>query len=266
MKEMSMKLGSYFSICKELIQADLCVFKQTIFDKFIDVSIWVILTMIVTSYIMPYFGLSHDFGVFQLGGIIAAIGLFELYSSVVEFVSDLEGNREINYRLMLPMPSWMVFLSKSVYFCIIYSMLSLLMIPIGKLTLWTQFDLAQINYYKLLVGIFAQNLFYSCFVLWCASIIESMNKMGTVWARYIFPMWFMGGFQFSWVALHHVLPFVAYIDLLNPMIYCTESMRVALLGQEGYINFWICIAALVFFSVLCFALGVRILKRRLDFV
>ena len=71
------------------------------YNKLIDVSIWVILTMIVTSYIMPYFGLSHDFGVFQLAGIIAAIGLFELYASAVEFVLDLEGNRCINYSLTL---------------------------------------------------------------------------------------------------------------------------------------------------------------------
>jgi hypothetical protein len=261
-----MKLGSYFSICKQLVYADLTVFKQTIVDKFIDVTIWVVLTMIVTSYIMPYFGLSRDFGVFQLGGIIAAIGLFELYSSVVEFVSDMEGNREINYRLTLPMPSWMVFLSKSIYFCIIYSVLSILMLPIGKLTLWAQFDLTKIDYFKFFIGVLCQNLFYSCFVLWCASIIANMNKMGSVWARYIFPMWFMGGFQFSWTALHHVLPLIAYVNLLNPMIYCTESMRVALLGQEGYINFWICIAAMIFFSTVCFMVGIGTLKRRLDFV
>ena len=93
-----------------------------------------------------------------------------------------------------------------------------------------------------------------------------MSKLGSVWARYIFPMWFMGGFQFSWTALHHVLPIVAYINLLNPMIYITEAMRVALLGQADYINFWLCLVAMVIFSCVCFAAGMRNLKQRLDFV
>lgn len=261
-----MNIYSYVSVCKNLIFADLCVFKQTFFDKFIDVTIWVVLTIVVISYIMPYFGLSHDFGVFQFGGIIAAIGLFELYSSVVEFVSDLEGDREINYRLTLPIPSWLALLSKAIYFCIMYSVLSVFMLPIGKITLWNQFDLGNIDYFKFFLSVLFQNIFYSCFVLWIASIIASMSKMGSVWARYIFPMWFMGGFQFSWVALHKALPVVAYINLINPMIYCTEAMRVALLGQADYINFWLCLIAMAFFSVICFVVGMRNLKRRLDFV
>lgn len=111
-----MNTWSYFSVCKNLVHADLTVFKQTFFDKFIDVTTWVVLTMIVTSYIMPYFGLSTNFGIIQLGGVIAAIGLFELNNSVTELVSDFEGNREINYRFTLPIPSWMAFVSKAVYF------------------------------------------------------------------------------------------------------------------------------------------------------
>lgn len=259
-------LWSYFHVCKELICADLLCFKQTFLDKFIDVSIWVILTMVVTSYIMPYFGLSHDFGVFQLAGIVAAIGLFELYASAVEFVSDLEGNRCINYSLTLPIPSWLALISKATYYFIIYFILSVLMLPIGKLTLWNQFNLAQINYFKLFLSFIFQNIFYACFVLWIASIVDNMNKFGSVWARYIFPLWFMGGFQFSWMALHHVLPNVAYINLLNPMIYITEAMRISLLGQDGYLNFWLSLLAIAFFSALTLYVGIRNLKQRLDFV
>jgi len=153
-----MKIVSYFSVCKELVRADLSVFKQTFFDKFIDVTIWVVLTMVVTSYIMPYFGLSHDFGVFQLGGVIAATGLFELYASVVELVSDFEGNREINYSMTLPIPSWLALLSKAAYYCIVYCVISLLMLPVGKLTLWNQFNLANIDYLKFFLSLVSQNI------------------------------------------------------------------------------------------------------------
>ncbi len=256
----------YGTVVKELIYSDLMVFKQVFFDKFIDLTIWVVLTIVVMGYIMPYFGLSADFGTFQLAGVLASAGLFELYANAVDLVSDFEGDRVINYSLTLPIPSWLAIISKAAYYFIVYFLLSLLMFPIGKLVLWKQMDLAQIFYAQLLLSLIFSSVFYACFVLWASSIISSMNKLGSVWARFIFPMWFMGGFQFSWMALYHVLPTVALISLLNPMIYITEAVRAAMLGQTGYINFWLCLLAIVFFSGFFLVLGMRNLKKRLDFV
>lgn len=261
-----MNKTSYLNVCKNLIHADLIIFKQSFFDKFIDLAIWVILTITVTGYIMPFFGLSHSFGVFQLGGVIAATGLFELYSNAVDLVSDFEGDRVINYNLTLPIPSWMVIMSKAAYYFITYCVLAVCMLPFGKICLWNQLDLASIAYGKLLLAILFQSMFFACFVLWASSIIANMTKLGNIWARYIFPMWFMGGFQFSWISLYTVLPVVAYINLLNPMIYITEAIRTAIQGQADYINFWLCLAAITMFSILCFTLSLRNLKKRLDYV
>lgn len=257
---------SYLRVCKELVHADLLIFKQLFLDKFIDITIWVVLSLVVMSYVMPFFGLAADFGVFQLGGLIAAAGLFELYGNVVDLVSDFQGDRVINYGLTLPIPSWMAIFSKTIYYMIIYVILSVLMVPIGKICLWYQFDLTQISYVKLACAILFQSMFYACFVLFPASIINNMSHLGMVWARFIFPMWFLGGFQFSWTALYKTVPLLAYINLLNPMIYITEAVRIALLGQEGYINFWLCLLAITGFSALFLYLSLRNLKKKLDYV
>jgi hypothetical protein len=261
-----MKKVSYVTVCKNLIAIDLITFKQMFIDKFIDLSIWIVLTTIVTSYIMPYFGLAVDFGVFQLGGLIAAAGLFELYANTVDLVSDFEGDRVISYNLTLAIPSWVAIASKAAYYFIIYTILALLMIPIGKLCLWNQFDLTLVDYPKLFLSILVLSGFYACFVLWVASMITNMAKMGNVWSRFIFPMWFLGGFQFSWIAFYKTLPAIALINLINPMIYITEAVRVALLGQEGFINFWACLLAIIIFAALSFYLGIMGLKKRLDFI
>lgn len=261
-----MKKRLYFTVFKNLIHADLEVLKQSFLDKFIDISIWVILTVVVMGYVMQFFGLSHDFGPFQLGGVIAAVGLFELYGNAVEFVSDLEGDRAINYNLTLPIPSWLAIISKASYYAITYLILTLTMLPIGKLSLWNQLDLTIVNYPKLGLILIAQSVFYACFLMWASSMIANMSKLGTVWSRFIFPMWFMGGFQFSWTALYDAIPALAIINLINPMIYVTEGTRAAMLGQTGYINFWLCILAIIAFSAFYLALGMRNLKRRLDFV
>lgn len=261
-----MQKVSYFSVCKNLIAADLIIFRQMFFDKFIDLSIWIVLTTIVTSYVLPYFGLTADFGVFQLGGLIAAAGLFELYGNTVDLVSDFEGDRVISFNLTLPIPSWLAILSKAAYYFIIYTILALLMIPIGKLCLWNQFDLTTVNYPQLFLAILVLSLFYACFVLWVSSMITNMTKMGQVWARFIFPLWFLGGFQFSWMALYTTLPWLGIVTLGNPMIYITEAVRVALLGQNGFLNFWLCLLAILAFSLVCMYLGITSLKKRLDFV
>ncbi len=261
-----MKKNLYFTVCKNLILSDLIVFKQTFFNKLIDVTIWVVLTIFVAGYIMPYFGLAASFGAVQLGGVLAAVGLFELYSSVVDLVVDFEGDRGIDYRLTLPIPSWLAIVSKAAYYFIVYFTLTVCMLPVGKLSLWNQLDLLQINYFQLLLALIFQSIFFACFVIWASSVIENMSKLGSVWARFIFPMWFMGGYSFSWMSLYYVLPVVAWINLINPMIYITESTRAAMLGQQEYLNFWACLLAIAFFSVVCLVVGMRNLKKRLDYV
>ncbi len=259
-------MNTYFNVCKNLIWSDLLIFKQAFLDKFIDITIWIVLTVFVTGYIMPYFGLSDTFGVFQLGGVIAAVGLFEVYVSAVDLIVDFEGDRVIDYTVTLPIPSWLAILSKAGYYFFVYLFLTVAILPVGKICLWNQLDLTTINYFKLALAIIFQSMFFACFVIWASSVIENMSKLGSVWARFIFPMWFMGGFQFSWTSLHHITPVIAWINLLNPMIYVTESTRVAILGQADYLNFWVCLLAITFFSALCFLKGLWNLKKRLDFV
>lgn len=261
-----MNSAFYWNVFKQLVLADLTIFKQTFWDKLINVTIWTALSVAVMAYIMPFFGLPDNFGPFQLAGAVAGVSLWELYAGVVDLVTDFEGDRVINYPLTLPIPSWLTIMSKAAYYCIVCSVLALFMIPIGKLVLWKQLDLGQISYVKLALILIIQNIFFASFVIFTASIIRNMAKLGDVWARFIFPMWFLGGFQFSWLALYHVVPAFAFVNLLNPMIYITEATRAAMLGQTGYLNFWLCLVPIVLFSGVFFVSGMRNLKKRLDFV
>jgi ABC-type polysaccharide/polyol phosphate export permease len=55
-------------------------------------------------------------------------------------------------------------------------------------------------------------------------------------------------------------------NLINPMIYITEAVRCALLGQEGYLNFWLCILVILLFAALSFYFGIKSLRKKLDFI
>lgn len=255
-----------FAVFKALELADLTIFRQLVIGRSIDLAIWSVLSLFVIGYIMPSFGLSNDFGLFQVGGIIATIGLFEIYPFIINLVLDFEGDRAIDYNLTLPASSLIVVIQKMVHFFITAVILTFILIPICKLSMWNKFDLMQVNYLKLVLAIIFANAFYASFVILVASIVPNMSRIGAVWMRLIFPMWFMGGYLHSWSSLKEVAPAIAYIDLFNPIIYVTESIRGAIIGPENFIHFWFCLAAMALATLICSIVGFYRLKKRLDFV
>ena len=109
-------------------------------------------------------------------------------------------------------------------------------------------------------------LFFSVFAIWVASFVKSPHQMGKVFIRFIFPLWFFGGLQFTWFKLYGVAPLLAYMDLLNPYIYATEAMRTALLGPTANLDFGFCLGMLLFLMIFCFTHAYWRFKKQLDFV
>lgn len=261
-----MNKRAYFNVYKELIAADLNGTRKNLIDKMINVSIWLTITLIIFSYLMQSFGLSADFGVFQFGSIVASMGLFEMFPSAVRLLSDFENEKTINYNLTLPIPSWVALLAKVTFYAINALVLAVCVIPLGKIILWNKLNLMAIAWPKLIILVLLSSFFYGTLTLWLASMIPDMSQISNVWMRCIFPLWFLGGFQFSWAVLHKTIPAAAYVDLLNPIVYITEASRSTVLGQEGFINYWICLGAIGILTVLFLFFANRNLKKRLDFV
>lgn len=256
----------YFHVFKQLIRADLSGTWRNLIDKMINVSIWLTITLFIFSYIMQTFGLKGTYGVFQYASVIASMGLFEMFPSAVRLLSDFENEKTILYNLTLPIPSWVALLSKVFFYALNALALALCVIPVGKLILWNKLQFAVIAWPKLILLIFFASFFYGTLTLWLASMIPNMTQIQNIWMRCVFPLWFLGGFQFSWAALHKTLPVVAYIDLLNPIIYITEASRSTVLGQDGFINFWYCLLAIMVLTGFFLYYAIRNLKKRLDFV
>ena len=255
-----------FKTFKELLKTDLYILKGTIVDQVINLMIWTCANLLVMGYLMPAFGLSAGYGPFILAGLCASAGLFGVFPSVAGMVSDFEGDQIITYYLTLPLPSWMVFLRLIFYYTLNFAMLGILVLPIGQLIIWKQFNLLNISFHKFAIIFIIIHLFYGAFTLWIASRVPNMTKIGNVWMRFVYPIWFMGGFQFSWSVLASKWPYLAYMNFLNPITYMMEGMRAAVLGQEGYLNFWLCAGMLALFTLLAAWRGITLLKKRLDFV
>jgi len=126
------------------------------------------------------------------------------------------------------------------------------------------FDLAAFSFFKFLLIFLLASLFYGAYTIFIVTRVSEMTQIGNVWMRFVYPLWFLGGYQFSWKSLQSLAPTLAYVNLLNPMIYIMEGTRAAVLGQEGYLNFWLCAGMITLFYAISVIAGIVLLKRRLD--
>jgi len=142
---------------------------------------------------------------------------------------------------------------------------SILVFPVGKLLLWNQFSLEHFSFVKFYFLLLVASLFLGFFSIFIVSITKDMySGLDNIWTRILFPMWFLGGFQFTWKTVYHISPPLAYINLLNPLTYALEGGRAAALDPAQSLPYWLCIGALMLFTILFGYLGIQNLKKRLD--
>lgn len=254
------------SIFFQLLKTRFFISYPFFFDKVINQSIWAFCSLFITGYVMQQFGLSSGFGIFQFAGVVATAGLFEIYPSVVSMVIDFASEQTIFYYLTLPTNAATVLCSMILGFAIQGMALALCMIPLGKLLFFNQLNLLAISWIKLLITLIIGNLFLSSLVPGITATVRHIGRIGNAWSRFIFPMWFLGGFQFSWMSIHAISKPLSYVLLLNPVTYIMEATRVSILGQEGFLNWYICIGALLIFCVFSFSYSYYQMKKLLDFV
>ncbi len=250
--------------CLRLIWRDMAVFRPGFIDRLINGALWAGITIVVFQYIG--FGDSAVYlGVFMACANAVSWGFFEVMENVARLISDLQGERSISYALTLPLPQWMVFFRIAISNALQAMAIAIFILPMAKLLLWNTFSLEHFSLFKFLLIFILAHLFYGFFSLWLASMVKSLEAIGDIWMRVVFPLWFLGGYQFTWATFVQKSPILAYLNLaLNPLVYCMEGVRAAVMGQEGYLPFWWCCAALVFFTTLVGAVGTVRMKRRLD--
>lgn len=257
---------NYWVLFRALVTTQLYTVRSQLCDMVINLYIWAFCSLIIMGYIMQSFGLAADYGCFQLASIVGTVGLFEIYGNVTRNVIDFEGDRTISYYLTLPTTPAIVFASTVCFYTLIGTFLSIIIIPFGKLLLYNSFDLFHVSWFKTAVMIVLSNMFFGVFALLITSYVGTMSKMRNVWSRFIFPLWILGGFQFSWAVVNNISVPLSYVMLCNPIIYIMEGFRAAMLGQDGSLSWGLCCGVLCLFTLLSWFLMMRKMKRFLDFV
>lgn len=248
----------------QLIRRDLVAFKRRFPKKFLDTSILFFTNVMAFGYFLQQEGAHEGYAAFFVVGAIASFGFVEIVGKVGIQLADMGGDRTISHTLVMPIHSHMVFLYRGLSWAITSILLSVLLFPLGKLLVFTEWSLASVSWWRLGMMFITANLFFGYFALWLTSVVSSMTDLNSLWLRYIAPMWMFGGYVYSWQSAYALSHAVGYLSLINPMIYVMEGMRAAALGQEGYLPFYLSVLMLWVFIALCGWYGTKRLKKRLD--
>jgi len=263
---MSENIKSYAKLFWQLLKTDLLIHSQNIIGRIVDLTIWVSLVIFIFSYVFPEFGMSKYFGTFYLVGTIVSTCIFNIWGSTAIVISDFEGNNEISHSLTLPLPSWLYFIKLATGYACQTIITTSIILPLGKIILGSRMSFENISIPKFILIFLSINFFIGVFTLFVTSIPKSMHKIESVWTRILFPLWILGGPEFPWQTINELSPRLATLCLFNPFLYSMEGIRAAVLGQTGFINFWICFSMVWFSTVIFGWLGIRRLKKWLDFV
>lgn len=245
---------------------EVIVFKKDHMRNQINLLSWLVTLLTPAMFFLPAMGIRHDFALILLPAAIASWGMFEIITNATTLISDILGDRVIEYELVLPISQWAIFAKIALVNAYRAFIVTLLLIPAGMAIIYLGIGLtfSNINLFKTILMILISNLFFGFLGLFTASLMQKISDVRNMWMRVLFPMWFIGGLNNSLSAVQKAAPTFAKVLLLNPIIYISEGMRAAMLGQEGYLNYWLCCLVIVILTVIIGVFAVKRFQKKLD--
>ncbi len=261
----SVSLKAFFG----LFLRDTRVLTREMLPFLLRVGMQPLLFLFVFTFILPRMGGGNpmataggvNFGVIILPGLMAVAIMFSGIAAVALPLSAEFGiTREIDDRVMCPLPLWAVALEK-VCFSAIQSMIAaLLVIPMAYYIPAAPVRADIHNWPLFAVVLILASLLAGSLGLVIGSTVNP-KQIGLVFSILVVPITFLGCVYYPWALLDKI-PWLQYGVLFNPIVYMSEGLRAAVTPQIAHMPWWAILTALVFFTALMGRLGLRgFLKR-----
>ena len=244
-----------------LLWRDLFVTGREIWVFLVQVAIQPLFMLFVFAKILTDLSFVRgDFSQVMLPGIVALTAfLTALQTVALPLVIEFGWTKEIEDRLLAPIPTPLVAVEKIVIAAMRALFAALLMIPAGALIIdqipWRASGLPLLVLVVVLGG-------------WAGGAIGLIlgtsvppTRINVMFALILTPLLFTGATQYPWPLLDHVRWFQV-VTALNPLTYCSEGARAALAPNVPHIAPSISVAVLAGASVVLTAIGMRGFQRR----
>lgn len=182
-----------------------------------------------------------------------------LQSSAFPLVIDFAYTKEIEDRLLAPLPTDMVAMEKIVYSALRALVASMLMLPIGVLVL------GEIPWVPANLPLFLGMVFLGCLVGSAMGLLMgtsvTANRINIVFSLVFTPLLFTGSSQYPWPSLDQMRWFQV-VTALNPLTYVSEGLRAAMVPDVPHMPPAVCIGVLVVAIAVIGWGGMRGFRRR----
>ena len=195
-----------------------------------------------------------------LPGIIAlAAFLTALQSVAFPLVMEFGWTKEIEDRLLAPLPTDLVTVEKLMIATLRGLFATIVMYPIGALVLgtapWHPAGL------PLLLVIVLLGSWVGAGIGITIGTLVTPAKISIMFGLILTPLMFTGATQYPWPMLSSMRWFQV-VTAINPLTYCSEGVRAAMVPEFPHVHPWICVVVLVASAIVFTGTGMATFRRR----
>lgn len=229
-----------------------------------------LLFVFVFAYVFPKIGQGFhggragvSFSTVLVPGLIAvAINFQGIQAVALPLVQDFSVSKEIEDRILAPVPVWMVGLEKIVAGAIQSLIAAGIVFPIVYLV-HARGAAPVVHVYD--PALFAFVLVFASFLAAAAGLfigtVLDPRKVTLLFAVVVIPITFLGCIYYPWAALTPIL-WLKVLVLFNPLVYMTEGLRTSLTPALPHMPDWGFMLALVGGSIGLALVSLRTFRRR----
>jgi ABC-2 type transport system permease protein len=224
-----------------------------------------LLLIFVFTYVFPKIGEAigtrpSTFATLLVGGTIASAMIFQGVQAVaLPLVQDFGYTREIEDRVLAPMPVWAVAAEKVAGGAIQAVLASLVVFPLALFIPANDVHLS-VHWPYLVTLLPLAAVMSAAFGLTIGTRVEP-RQVPLIFSLLVIPMTFLGAVYYPWRTLTP-LPWLKVAVLVNPLIYMSEGMRVALTHGVPHMAIAVIYLALLAFTAIFLKLGIDGFKKR----
>jgi len=245
-----------------MLRRDVRVARREIVVFLVRTALQPILFVTVFGTLLPAIGFTQrSYAAALLPGIVGiSIALSAIQAVSLPLVQEFGWTREIEDRLLAPVPTRVVAAEKIFAAMIQGVIAAAFVLPIARLVMGPIAELTLSHAGEVLVIALLGSLAFSALGMWLGTAIAPQH-IGLMFSVIIAPMLFFGCAYYPWRGLD-VVPIVKYLVLVNPMVYVAEGMRGALTPAVPHMPLAVVVVALVIVSWFFWTFGLRSFYKR----
>lgn len=222
-----------------------------------------ILVVIVFGNILPRLGLVADeFRAVLVPGLMAITMMMSGVQAVLmPLMTDLSGSREVDERLLAPISPFGVAFGRVVAGAIHAGTAGLIALPVMMILIHEVAGVrVQPSWIWLFPLVALSGLLSAAFGLNLGTRVQPRFS-GLLFAVVLGPMMLFGCAYYPWSSLELIGP-IRWAFLLNPLVFMSEAMRLAVTPDIPHMQLPLMIAGLVGYTLILTLLGARSFERR----